>query len=167
MPKKEKPTPHPRRVLVTFPELFRLARRQVNETPGGRLGWLVKFAREDPSNWLPGEENAHRYRLSACMFPGHRSDPPVVETPSNPRICRPSDLIKLHGELRQKLLELVTSKAAVDMPAEGLQTTLTRWGKPGEKPAVFDLTRDGPLRTILFQTLARLVSETDRLPCSS
>jgi hypothetical protein len=160
-----KPGAAHKRMLEFIDQLTR-ATRQVDEERGGRLGWLVKFAREDPATWLPADREAHRYRLAAFTYGMPSSPQDYVRSPGDwvdGALFEAKDVEVLHREVRQMLRTLVASTHEVEIPAVGVRTTLSRVGSPQGNRNVFRLSHGGPLRTMLWQTLARLVAATDRL----
>jgi hypothetical protein len=144
---------------------IRRAWQQIDAEAGGALGWLTGFVREDPSRWLPGEQEAHGYRLLALVYGrlpenlrrhGHGNIPPI-----KPALVKGS-----HAELRAFLHELVRIPAGVllPVPTEGLAESLFRATPPGEKRAIFGTSRSGLRRTLLFQAVKGLILEKgDRL----
>lgn len=143
-----------------------IANAQIDAAEGGRLGWVVAFAREDPAQWMPADIEGHAFRLLAFAGRGTGSefDGNLVKTgPPTPK-----DVVRLHAELRAKLDELVARAVSytvtIDFPgAAGLRTTLYRGQNPGENRATFRAIHHGPWRATFWQTLAQLVTETDRL----
>ena len=145
---------------------LRVAAQQIDTEPGGRLGWILRFAREDPARWLPADREAHGYRLLAFGHPVFAAPPyaPFLVGGTNIRPLAPEEIMALHSELRDKFRALVSVPAgvAVDIPADGLETALVRTSAPGTR-GQFGFGRGGPFRTMLFQAVAALVRDTDRL----
>lgn len=143
---------------------------QISGAPGGLLGWLVKFVREDPSKWLPGDAEAHGYRLVAfAMGDVSRPAASLHHWPESIRELslplRRDYVVALHGKLRKGLRNLVTETPdwGFTLPAEDLKITLQRKTPAGQKPAEFFMRYLGSLETMLWQMVAHLVVETDRL----
>lgn len=150
----------PRGDVSAMLDQLRVAAQQLDAEPGGMLGWIVRFAREDPARWLPADREAHGYRLLAFAgFGGATWMLPSV------RPLTPREVTGLHAELRGLLRALVSVPAAqtVEIPADGLRTGLLRATPPGVKPAIFGYSRGGPLRTMLFQKLGELVAVSTKL----
>jgi hypothetical protein len=141
----------------------RIAAQQVDAEPGGKLGWMVRFAREDPASWLPGDRDAHGWRL--LSFPRPIAPNEVRETGIHP--LAPQDVIALHSEIREMLRAIVGGPEnrgrGIEIPTDGLKVSLIRASGPGKKPAIFGFSHGGPFRTMLFQKLAELVVANDRL----
>lgn len=138
---------------------------------GGRLAWLVEFARLDPARldparWESEYVSIYGYQLLACAL-GPLSPNLVSFGPESrlvPLTAR--EVSRLHGALRSWFHQLVTIPGGVPgvpVPTAGLTMMLVRATRPGEKPAIFGTSHGGPLRTMLFQRAAGWVAETDRL----
>jgi len=142
---------------------IRRAWQQIDAEAGGALGWLTGFVRGDPSRWLPGEREAHGYRLLALVY-GRLPDNLVRFRSDIPQIA-PASVEEIHAELGAFLRKLVQAPAGVvPVPTEGLEESLFRATAPGEKRAMFGTSRGGPRRTLLFQAVKKLILETgDRL----
>jgi hypothetical protein len=141
---------------------IRRAWEQIDAEPGGALGWLVKFTREEASGWLPGEAEAHGHRLLALVYGRQPANRVRMGDDDIPPIA-PADVAQLHAELRAFFHALVTSGAGMG-PPEGLRVAVIRSTERGEKPAAFHKTNPGgPRRSILFQVAADLVVASDRL----
>ena len=144
----------------------RRAGEQLEAAPGGPLGWLVAFVAQDPKAWLPGEGEAHGFRLLALV---HRNRiPPNLVGGTNIYPLKPREVVALHGELRAFLMKAVTAPGRpaavmISVPTEGLESCLVRATAPGVKPAIFSYSRGGPFRTMLFQEVAALIVASDRL----
>jgi hypothetical protein len=139
----------------------RRARTQIEAHQGGRLGWLLDFTAEEPKRWLPGEAEAHGYRMLAFV---HQLPPNLVGGANiSPLSVR--DVTRLRAELSAFLRSIVSEPpgSLIPIPSEGLSFALVRASAPGAKPAAFGFSRGGPLRTVLYQEVAALVRETDRL----
>jgi hypothetical protein len=168
--------PTPRR--LTSAERDVLA-QELRRTPGGRLGWLVAFLREDPKTWLPEHAVLHGYRLNilAHMYelegypsrvmieierPAER--PSEWETPWEPARVR-----RFHHRLRTWMRTLVSEVSGggvhvwVPVPMRGLTLSVARVTPPRHKPATFVLRYHGPQETILFYKLTEWIRATDRL----
>lgn len=157
----------------TLPEqeiirLARLAGEELDKEPGGRLGWLVQFAREDPAKWLPGAQESHGYRLLACawgpLLPSLVSFGPDPDAPRSP--LTPADVRRFHRELRAWFHALVSypgGMPGIVVPMRGYGLTLVRATAPGEKPSIFGMAPRGPLKTMLFHRAAQWIFATDRL----
>ena len=150
--------------LSRLNELFNkvsIAAEQIDSEPGGRLGWVLRFVREDPKRWLPGEREAHGYRLLAL---GLRATPGGAPLVPGSRPLTASDVAALHTELRDWFHRLVNTPAMglVEIPSDGLKTSILRAPKPGERGANV-MIRRGPFRVTLWQTVADLACDTTRL----
>lgn len=143
--------------------LIRKARQQIEAEPGGPLGWLVRFVREDPDTWLPGDVEAHGYRLLAFVYP-HLSEKTLALGEPIPPIT-PYSVEEIHDELRGFFHELVSAPVGqgVTIPTDDLVVSLWRTADPGKKPAAWGRGRGGPRRTLLYQEVAELVFRQDRL----
>jgi hypothetical protein len=134
---------------------IRDAMEKLDAEPGGPLAWLVAFART--KKFLPGEREAHGYRLLALVNPGAR----VLVAESGITPIAPKTVDTLHRELRTVLRSLVSGAPGrarrVDLPAAGLKVSLVRATAPGVKPAIFGVSLGGPLRAMLFQKLKDLI----------
>ncbi len=142
---------------------------------GGPLEWLLQFVRDDAATWLPGDRDAHGFRLLALGFFDGRPIPEWLVAPGEGTVLEPLtavEVVALHAELRAMLTALVTAPAAnshlpttgprprlVEVPTEGLREVLVRATPPGVKPAIFAVSRGGPLRTMVFQVVKGLVLE--------
>jgi hypothetical protein len=146
-------------------EQLLIAEQQIDAAPGGRLGWIVAFAREDPAQWLPADREAHGYRLMAFGIL-HVGEPDLAASPANVvPVPTSEDVIALHAELKGKFRELVRVPAGqcVHFPVGDVRIMLIRRTAPGAKPAIFHAVMDGSWRTILWQKLFSMIAETDRL----
>lgn len=141
----------------------RIAGEQIDAEEGGRLGWVVKFARDDPKRWLPSDRESNGYRLLALGYPW--LIPAVRGGIGLTSGLKPRDVMDLHAEIQKKLRELVTvpSGQKVAIPTDGLKTVLVRSAAPGKKPAQFGFSRGGPFVTMLWQEIAQLIHNSDRL----
>lgn len=128
-----------------------LATAQIDGFVGGRLGWVVQFAREDPASWLPGQAESHGFRLLALVY---------QERPLSVR-----DVENLQRDVASLLRDVTSAPAGtvVSVPTDGLVFGLVRMTKPGEKRAIYGSTRGGPYRTILLHKVAELIAGSDRL----
>ena len=144
--------------------LIRRARQQIAARPGGPLGWLVEFVREDADTWLPGDVEAHGHRLLALVY-APMSDNVVALGRGRISPLTPTSIVETHAELRAFVRALVTVQAGteIEVPTEGLKEMLVRTQAPGVKPASWGIGRGGPRRTLLYQTVKALVAGQDRL----
>ena len=144
--------------------LIRKARQQIEAEQGGALGWLVRFVREQPEGWLPGDIEAHGYRLLALVYGPLGETTRLLGTGHIPPIT-PSSVVEIHAELGAFLRELVTVSVAtwVKIPTDDLSEGFVRASTPGHKPAIFGISRNGPRRTLLFQAIKALILASDRL----
>jgi hypothetical protein len=139
-----------------------LARRKVDDAEGGPLGWLVAFANEDPKTWPSAEVELHGLQLLAFVHPL----PPQLVSGAGLRPLSHRDVLAHQRQIREKLRELVSVPfmRPVTIPTSGLRTALVRTTEPGVKPAPWGLSHHGsPLTTMLWQRVAELVLQTDRL----
>jgi hypothetical protein len=160
----------PGRTIRADPMLDRLRRawEQIDATPDGALGWLIRFTREDASRWLPGQAEAHGHRLLALVYgrqPANRlrrddeDIPPVTAT----------DVVQVHAELGAFFHTLVAPgpkpmlPLKVKVPMDDLQVWIVRGTLSGEKPAKFYETYSGSRRSILFHVVKALALASDRL----
>ena len=136
---------------------IRRAWQQIDAEAGGALAWLTGFVREDPSRWLPGEQEAHGYRMLALVY-GRMPDNLLRLGQDIPPIT-PASVEETHGELRAFLRQLVRVPAGVPVPVptEGLAEALVRATAPGERRAIFGTSRGGLRRTLLFQAVKELI----------
>jgi len=144
--------------------LIRKARQQIEAEPGAALGWLVRFVREDPERWLPGDMEAHGYRLLALVY-GPIGEHVLQRGAGHIPPITPTSVVEIHAELAAFFSELVSGPAprTVKVPTDDLGKVLIRASAPGEKPAIFGISRGGPRRTLLFQAVEALVLASDRL----
>jgi len=177
--------------VSTQEELRRLqvAHAQLQAEPGGRLGWLVRFAREDPAKWLPGDQEAHRYRLLACavfstferqdrLFGFMLRAVHKMEAKMGPFTPSATDslgrslsaltsagVLALHAELKTFFSACVTGPGwqEIEIPTAGLRMAIVRCAKPGEKPATMARTLGGTFRATLWHSIADWLVATDRL----
>lgn len=161
--KKASTTPRPSAARASVDDpmipLIRTAGRQIDAEPGGRLGWLLRFVREDPSRWLHGNREAHGHRLLAMMYGTTLLDSLVAfERPVSP--VAPADVDAMHAQLGAFFRALVSEDwPRVLVPTDGLEEHIVRATAPGEKPAIFGLMRRGPLPTMVLQAAKTLVTE--------
>lgn len=147
--------------------LIRKARQQIEESPGSALGWLLDFLRRsEPAQWLPGEVEAHGYRLLALVY-GPLPESLLSFLDGHVPPVTPADVESIHAEMRAFFRDLVTLPAGtpIKIPTDDLHQVLVRATAPSEKPAVFVIgSAGGPRRTILFQTVRELIlKHGDRL----
>src|SRR5688572_30594789 len=100
----------PRRGERELLDQIRLAAEQIDASPGGRLGWIVDFAGQDPKKWLPGDREAHGYRLLAFAHPVFATPPyaPFLLGGTSLHALAPREVIELQAELHEKFRELVS-----------------------------------------------------------
>lgn len=140
----------------------RLAGQQLEAHRGGRLGWIVDFAGEDPARWLPGDVAAHGDRLAAFAF--GPIPPFVVETGSRLGPMSSAEVKTLHRDVGAFLRALVSDpRRLIPVKQEGLERCLVRVTDPGIKPAIFAESWGGPLPAMIFHRLADLIVKSDRL----
>src|SRR5262245_27604595 len=91
---------------------IRRAWQQIDAGPGGALAWLTGFVREDSSRWLPGEREAHGYRLLALVY-GRLPDNLLRRGGDSLPPIAPASVEEIHAELGAFLRELVRVPAGV------------------------------------------------------
>ena len=138
--------------------LIRVASRQIDATPGGRLGWVVQFVREDSEAWRPKDVEAHGHRLLALVYPPMPNNTLQLGSGKIPPVS-PDAVRAIHRELGAWIRTLVTMPVGqlVPIPSDEYTEVLVRASEPGKKPASFGISRGGPRRTLLFQTMKALV----------
>jgi hypothetical protein len=157
-------TTHPEQEII---RRARIAGEQLDKEPGGRLGWLVHFAREGPAK-TPGALESQGEQLLACAL--GPLPPNLVSFGPDPDAQRstftPADVRRFHRELRNWFHALVSYPGLVPgvaVPMKGYRMTLVRMTRPGVKPSIFAPSTGGPLRTKLFHRAAQWIIATDRL----
>jgi hypothetical protein len=155
--------------LQTFEQL-KLAGRQLNVEQGGRLGWIIRFAQEDPRMWMPSQWETQGYLLLAFAgyggaFPDGRGWMAPGASSSLPR----AQVAAVHAAVGAKLRELVTAPSVMDIeipldPQDKPRTYIVRATPPGVKPARFGVGYRGSFITRFWRTLAEEVLRNgDRL----
>ena len=139
--------------------LIRVASRQIDATPGGRLGWVVQFVREDSEAWRPKDVEAHGHRLLALVYPPMPNNTLQLGSGKIPPVS-PDAVRAIHRELGAWIRTLVhappVGQARPDSVGRVHGSVLVRASEPGKKPASFGISRGGPRRTLLFQTMKAL-----------
>lgn len=130
---------------------------------GDRLGWLIQFGREDPSRWLPGEVEAHGFRLLAIALGATEWGVVPMETRMNRTTpLTAKETRAMHAAIGGRLRDLVRH-GPLEIPTDGLVQLVVRWTPRGQKPARFGLWLTGPFETMFWQHVAAMIVSSDRL----
>jgi hypothetical protein len=160
------------RVHPKADELLRglsLAEKQIDSFEGGRLGWLVGFAREDSAGWMPADTEGHGYRLlafaglgGALSGGGAWANSDLLATGES---IGPKEVLDLHSAVFKKLQEMVDpSTDFVAIPAgKGLETGLACFRNVDGKRSEFHVVQRGPWRARFWNRFVDAVTKTDRL----